>query len=216
MAGVMIDEGYGLYERLQKLDLLEEKPPLWWPNAYTFEVVVGAILTQNTQWTRVEVSLEQLRDNHLLTLEALAEVDSELLIECIRPSGFFKAKSKNIQTLSQNIISDFGSFELFQEAVSREWLLSQRGIGPESADAILCYACRREVMVVDKYTQQLLDALGYSFDAYDEVQSWCMQGFEKVDDLHQAYALFHGMVVEYMKRYKKGKKVETLPLNAQF
>ena len=95
---VMIDSGHDLYLALQKLDLLESKPALWWPNAYEFEVLVGAILTQNTQWTRVEVSLENLRSNQILSLERLAETEMELLVECIRPSGFFKAKSKDLAT----------------------------------------------------------------------------------------------------------------------
>ena len=208
----MIDSGYALYHALESLKLLENKPPLWWPNPYTFEVLVGAILTQNTQWIRVEVSLEHLRSNGLLTLEALASADQELLIECIRPSGFFNAKSKNLQLLSAQIIESFGDFKAFQDQVSREWLLERRGIGPESADAILCYGCGREVMVVDKYTQQLLTALGYDFDDYDEVQSWSLEGFEE-ENLHELYARFHGMIVEYMKRYKKGRAIDLSALN---
>ncbi|MDA3945484.1 MAG: 3-methyladenine DNA glycosylase [Helicobacteraceae bacterium] len=209
----MIDTGHDLYLAVQKLDLLEKSPQFWWPNAYTFEVLVGAILTQNTQWKRVEESLINLRNNNILSLESLAATEIELLIECIRPSGFFKAKSKNIQTLCQNIISDFSDFYNFQQEVSREWLLSQRGIGPESADAILCYGCERGVMVVDKYTQQLTSALGWEFETYDDLQAWCMEGF--VDDhLARELALFHGMIVEYMKRYKKGALVETSPLTS--
>ena len=212
MARVIMDTGHDLYLALQKLDLLENSPEHWWPNAYTFEVLVGAILTQNTQWTRVELSLDNLRNNNILSLEQLANTEMELLIECIRPSGFHKAKSKNIQTLCQNIIRDFGDFSNFQHEVSREWLLAQRGIGPESADAILCYGCRQEVMVVDKYTQQLLQALGREFDDYEEIQLWCEDGF-KSDDLHHDLALFHGMIVEYMKRYKKGKIIDITPLS---
>ena len=208
----MIDSGQYLYLVLKELDLLENKPELWWPNAYTFDVIVGAILTQNTQWTRVEISLENLQTNKILSLEKLAEVEIELIVESIRPSGFYKAKSKNIQTLCQNIISDFGDFENFQYEVSREWLLSQRGIGPESADAILCYGCKREVMVVDKYTQQLLHSLGREIEQYEDLQSWCVDGF-KSDDLHHDLALFHGMIVEYMKRYKKGKNIDLTPLD---
>ncbi len=202
-----MDSGYDLYLALKPLNLLEKKPALWWPNPYTFEMLVGAILTQNTQWTRVEVSLEQLRENHLLSLEILAHSARELLMECIRPSGFFKAKSQNLQLLSQHILEDFGDFETFKMEVSREWLLAQRGIGFESADAMLCYGCGREVMVVDKYTQQLLVALGWEFDAYADVQEWCMQGFSE-ENLHEELAQFHGMIVEYMKRYKKRSGVE--------
>lgn len=210
----MIDCGHDLYVALQKLDLLKEAPEHWWPNAYTFEVLVGAILTQNAQWTRVEQSLQNLRENALLSLEALAVVEPELLIECIRPSGFFKAKSKNIQLLCQNIIRDFGDFEIFQDEVSREWLLAQRGIGFESADAILCYGCGRDVMVVDKYTQQLLAAVGREFEGYHDLQGWCVVGFD-IGRPHHAFSLFHGMIVEYMKRYKKGKVVDIGPLRTK-
>ena len=203
-----MDNGYDLYLALQKLDLLKDSPQYWWPNAYTFEVLVGAILTQNTQWTRVELSLAYLQENHILSLEQLAEVEIEVLIECIRPSGFYKAKSKNIQTLCQHILRDFGDFETFQIEVSREWLLSQRGIGQESADAILCYGCERNMMVVDKYTQQLVSALGPEFESYDALQSWCMEGFKGENSQHK-FALFHGMIVEYMKKYKKGKVINT-------
>jgi endonuclease-3 related protein len=209
----MIDTGHDLYEALQKLDLLNGSPAFWWPKAYNFEVVVGAILTQNSQWQRVEESLDNLRNNGLLSLEAVAEAPAELLIECIRPSGFFKAKSKNIQSLCQKIIEEFGDFETFAFEVSREWLLQQRGIGLESADAILCYGCGREVMVVDKYTQQLLAALGREFEDYDELQAWCMEGFRDEGHLAREFALFHGMIVEYMKRYKKGREIDLLPIN---
>jgi len=204
----MIDTGHDLYAALQKLDLLKASPEFWWPKAYSFEVVVGAILTQNSQWQRVESSLENLRNNGLLSLEAIAEAPMELLIECIRPSGFFKAKAKNIQSLCQKIIEDFGDFENFAFEANREWLLSQRGIGFESADAILCYGCGRAVMVVDKYTQQLMAALGREFDDYDELQAWCMEGFRDEEDLARELALFHGMIVEYMKKYKKGRAVD--------
>jgi len=204
----MIDTGHDLYLSLQKLDLLKTSPEFWWPNAYRFEVVVGAILTQNTQWKRVEESLDNLRSNDLLTLEAIAEAPEELLVECVRPSGFFKAKSKNIKSLCRNIIGDFGDFENFCFEVSREWLLAQRGIGFESADAILCYGCGRTVMVVDKYTQQLLAALGREFEDYDELQAWCMGGFSDGEHLARELALFHGMIVEYMKKNKKGRAVD--------
>ncbi|WP_345978206.1 3-methyladenine DNA glycosylase [Sulfurimonas sp. HSL3-7] len=209
----MIESGYDLYRTLQKLDLLKASPEFWWPNAYSFEVVVGAILTQNSQWQRVEQSLDNLRNNDLLSLEAIARAPMELLIECIRPSGFFKAKSKNIQCLCRNIIGDFGGFENFCCGVNREWLLEQRGIGFESADAILCYGCGRAVMVVDKYTQQLAAALGREFEDYHDLQAWCREGFKESDGLARELALFHGMIVEYMKKYKKGREIDLSPIN---
>jgi len=125
--------------------------------------------------------------------------------------------------LCTSILDDFGTFEAFQVKVTREWLLAQKGIGMESADSILCYGCRREVFVVDSYTQRLLDALGYSFEGYMQIQEWMQEGIEenleKVQDiykyeieLHEIYARFHGKIVEYAKTFIHGKHVDIMPL----
>lgn len=211
-----LSDSYELYQKLEALNLLEYSPPMWWPSYGTFEVVVGAILTQNTSWNRVEVSLENLRASSLLSPENLAKVSHESLMELIRPSGLFKAKAQNLIRLSHNLIEEFGDFETFALSVDREWLLSQKGIGPETADSILCYACRRPVLVVDAYTARLVSAFEYEFASYDALQEWCESGirddFEE-DDLTAVFARFHGMVVEYVKRNSKGKKVNLAPLS---
>lgn len=212
---VELPDAHALYQALEKLNLLENKPPLWWPAHDTFEVVVGAVLTQNSQWTRVEQSLANLREGEMLSPDALAEADLETLGEQIRPSGLFKNKSKVLKTLSAALVENFGDFDTFRDEVSRDWLLKQKGIGPETADSILCYACGRDAMVVDAYTARLLDAFGYEFDGYDDIQAWCVEGLAGAFDeaeLPEAYALFHGMIVEYVKRYKKGKSVDTSAL----
>ncbi len=206
----MIDDGLALYRALEPLDLLAEKPPMWWPAYGTFEVVVGAVLTQNSQWVRVEQSLENLRAVRMLSPEALARVDVQTLCERIRPSGLFKNKSRVLQRFSAALLEAFGDFETFKEDVSREWLLAQKGVGPETADSMLCYACERDVMVVDAYTARLLAALGYAFETYDDLQAWCTAGMAETFDtgeLSSVYARFHGMIVEYVKRHKQGKTV---------
>ena len=206
-----LPDAYTLYRALETLNLLDNKPPLWWPEYGTFEVVVGAVLTQNSQWTRVEKSLANLREAQTLSPDALAEIESETLGELIRPSGLFKNKSKVLKTVSLALIEAFGDFEGFREEVSRDWLLAQKGVGPETADSILCYACGRDAMVVDAYTARLLDAFGYEFERYDDLQAWCIEGVVGVFDeaeLPKLYARFHGMIVEYVKRYKKGRSVE--------
>ncbi|MEA1920337.1 MAG: 3-methyladenine DNA glycosylase [Campylobacterota bacterium] len=190
---MIVSESYELYERLLRCKLLENSPEFWWPNYGSFEVIIGAILTQNSQWKRVEISLDNLRNNDLLSLENILTCKDELLIECIRPSGMFQNKSKYIKGLSQAISDDFGDFENFTCHVDREWLLKQKGIGKETADSILCYACKRCVMVVDTYTYRLLMALGYEFSEYDDLQSW----FDVSDEVMAAR--FHGMIVEYVK-----------------
>jgi len=203
-----LQDSFELFSALEKLKLLENSPPLWWPAYGTFEVVVGAILTQNTQWSRVEQSLANLRERELLDPSMIAQCHNESLMELIRPSGLFKAKAANLIRLCRAIIDDYGDFETFALSVDRDWLLSQKGIGPESADSILCYACARPVMVVDAYTARLLNAFGFEFESYDELQEWCEAGVRNYFDeaqLNAAFARFHGMIVEYVKGNSKGK-----------
>lgn len=208
-------DSWELFTALERLDLLQNSQPLWWPQHGTFEVVVGAILTQNTQWTRVTVSLSNLAQADVLTLEALSTIDIETLMELIRPSGLVKAKAKNIILLCQAILESFGSFETFADEVTREWLLAQKGIGPETADSILCYACERSVMVVDSYTARLLRAFGYEFENYSDLQEWCEHGVREHCDeaiLQRTFAHFHGMIVEYVKGNSKGKVVNIMKI----
>jgi endonuclease-3 related protein len=201
----MID-AVDLYLELKDKNLLQNSPKYWWPNVGTEWCLVSAILTQNTKWENVEKSMRNLGD---ISLEKLIEIDEKYLSECIAPSGFKNQKAKRLKLLANNIINEFGDFENFKENVYREWLLSQKGIGPESADAILCYVCFREVMVVDKYTQKLLASRGVEFFEYDDIQYFLQNGIESRFDeiseenennLNLCYAHFHGMIVEYMKK----------------
>lgn len=205
-----LQDSWELFSALEKLKLLENSPPLWWPAYGTFEVVVGAVLTQNTQWERVQISLDNLRNAEILAPDLLAQMHPETLMELIRPSGLFKAKASNLIRLSRNMIEEFGDFETFALSTDRDWLLSQKGVGPETADSILCYACARPSMVVDAYTARLLNAFGYEFESYDELQEWCeagVRGYFDTVQLPAAFARFHGMIVEYVKRNSKGKAV---------
>lgn len=205
-----LSDSWELFSALEKLKLLENSPPLWWPAYGTFEVVVGAILTQNTQWERVQISLDNLRNAEILAPDLLAQTHPETLMELIRSSGLFKAKASNLIRLSRNMMEEFGDFETFVLSTDRDWLLSQKGVGPETADSILCYACTRPAMVVDAYTARLLNAFGYEFESYDELQEWCeagIRGYFDTVQLPAAFARFHGMIVEYVKRNSKGKVV---------
>jgi len=203
---------YELLIELRKKNLLKNKPKYWWPNIGSFEVVVGAILTQNTKWENVEKALNQLRiENEELRVEDIAMYDYLYLAGFIKPVGFYNQKAKRLISLSRNILRDFGSFEEFKENVTREWLLAQKGIGFETADSILCYGCFRDTMVVDSYTKRLLRKNGYEFESYDEMKEWFERGVEEnwdrlakfyEDDLNLCYARFHGKIVEFMK----GKK----------
>jgi len=205
-----IDNSYELYEKLKELNLIEDADMRWWPNSGTFEVVIGAILTQNSQWSRVELSLTNLRKFNLLNLDSLSA--SDVITEAIKPSGLYHQKAKRLKLLSENIKETFGDFETFCAEVSREWLLEQKGIGQESADSILCYACKKDVMVSDSYSAKLLNHLGWEFDSYDDVQSFLKSGindfYDGRKDLSIVYAEFHGMIVEFCKRHCKRNKID--------
>lgn len=144
----------------------------WWPAFGSFEVVVGVILIQNTAWRNADTALQNLRSKGLLSLESIAGLEEAELAQIIKVSGFYNQKARRLSLLCKAIIANFGNFESFKAGVSREWLLARKGIGAESCDAILCYACERAVMVADSYSARLLGALGYEFESYDELSAW--------------------------------------------
>lgn len=194
------------------------RDPFWWPRSGTFWVVVGAILTQQTKWEKVEKSIENLETCGVDRLDILARLEIETLAECIKPSGFYNTKAKNLRALAKAILETFNTFETFQANVTREWLLAQKGVGEESADSILCYACYQEAFVVDAYTARFLNAFGYDFESYEALQSWMLEGLNDRDalrrlyakeiSLHELYARFHGKIVEYCKENSRGKVVD--------
>ena len=205
---------FELFVTLQKANTLKTlRDPLWWPRSCSFWVIVGVVLTQQTKWEKVELSLGNLEKEGIDSLEKIALMDEFLLATLIKPSGFYNTKAKRLKTLCKAIVEDFGNFEDFSTQVEREWLLAQKGIGEESADSILCYACGREAMVVDAYTARLLYALGYEFDDYASIQAWLVDGmaqnYHKLEtsSLNKVYALFHGEIVEFCKKNSKGKVV---------
>ncbi|QIR75145.1 3-methyladenine DNA glycosylase [Sulfurospirillum diekertiae] len=202
----------------QKGYLKTTRDPLWWPRSGTFWVIVGAILTQQTKWEKVEISMANLECAGIDSLEKLSLLDLESLAMHIKPSGFYNTKAKNLSLLANAILEAFSSFEFFCEAVDREWLLAQKGIGEESADSILCYACKQEAMVVDAYTARLLEGFDYSFESYAALQEWMVEGLlhnqSKINQLYgkeisltELYARFHGKIVEFCKENSQGKKV---------
>jgi endonuclease III related protein len=210
---------FDLLEALKTQGYLKTtRDPLWWPRSGTFWVVIGAILTQQTKWEKVEESMVHLESAGVDSLDKLATLDLDVLAMCIKPSGFYNTKAKNLHLLAKAILESFGSFEAFCETVDREWLLAQKGIGEESADSILCYACKQESLVVDAYTARLLEGFGYSFESYSALQEWMVEGVvnhqTKVNQLYtkeitrnELFARFHGKIVEFCKENSRGKVV---------
>ena len=214
-----MNNSYELLEALKCQGYLKTtRDPLWWPRSGTFWVIVGAILTQQAKWEKVEKSIANLENAGVQSLEDLSKLDTETLATLIKPSGFYNTKAKNLHALIKALLKEFGSFEVFCEEASRSWLLGQKGVGEESADAILCYACKKEALVVDAYSARLLEAFGYTFDSYEALQEWMVDGiishrkeiealYESEISLIEVYARFHGKIVEFCKENSSGKKV---------
>ncbi len=134
-------------------------PQQWWPAESPFEVIVGAILTQNTNWGNVEKALANLREDGCLSLDGIRKVRLSKLERLLRPSGYFRQKAERLKTFVSWLDREHGgSLERMFEIPThelRQQMLSIKGIGPETADSILLYAGQHEIFVVDAYTRRI-------------------------------------------------------------
>ena len=137
-------------------------PQHWWPADTPFEVMVGAILTQNTAWSNVERAIANLRENRCLTAEQIIATPAEQLARWLKPSGYFNIKARRLQNYCRWYLDQGGRDALSKRdtPILRTQLLSVNGIGPETADDILLYAFERPVFVIDAYTRRLFSRLG--------------------------------------------------------
>jgi endonuclease-3 related protein len=185
--------------------LVDRFGPLhWWPADSPFEVVVGAILTQNTAWRNVELAVANLKAANVLSPVAMREVSTAELEQLIRPAGFFRQKAERLKLFVEHLFSRYGG-ELSAllsgplEEVRGE-LLSLKGIGPETADSILLYAGGYPSFVVDAYTLRLfirLEVLGGS-EGYEAVRALFMANLPQEADLFNEY---HALIVEECKTF---------------
>jgi endonuclease-3 related protein len=152
-------------------------PQNWWPADSPFEVIVGAILTQNAAWTNVEKALANLRRAEVLSLEGIRKTPVSDMEALIRPAGFFRQKAARLKSFVAWLDSQYaGSLEnmfLTPSASLRSELLELNGIGPETADSILLYAGQREIVVVDAYTRRIFERhrLVKPTAKYDEIRT---------------------------------------------
>ena len=134
-------------------------PQHWWPGDTPFEIIAGAILTQNTNWANVEKAIKNLKSAGYLTPEALFRIDISQLAELIRPAGYYNIKAKRLKSfinwLYDNYDGEMSNLELVDTAQLRAELLAIKGIGRETADSILLYALGRPVFVIDAYTARI-------------------------------------------------------------
>lgn len=183
-----------------------------------FELLISVILTQNTKWDNVLKALNNLKNAQISSLEQLLNLSNLELATLIKPSGFYNTKAKRLKELASNILDTYSDIENFKKNVDREWLLNIKGLGFESVDSILNYLCKREILVVDSYTQRLATHLGYEFENYEELREFFESGIEneqenlcqileKKYELFELYQIFHALIIAFGKVAFKGAKL---------
>ena len=183
-------------------------PRRWWPAQSPLEMMVGAILTQNTAWTNVEKAIRRLRDARALRLDRLHDAPLSVLAEWIRPAGYFNVKALRLRALTSLIMDQYGGHlsRMLEESPEklRQILLDVHGVGPETADSIVLYAAGHPVFVVDAYTRRFLFRHGWLWgdETYDDVAALFTRVLPADPKL---YNEFHALVVELGKNHCRAK-----------
>ncbi|HDY67529.1 MAG TPA: endonuclease III domain-containing protein [Candidatus Scalindua sp.] len=188
----------------------------WWPGDTDFEIVIGAILTQNTNWGNVEKAIKNLKEAKVFTPRKLYEIDINRLAELIRPSGYFNVKARRLKHFIEWLFLKYnGSLpKMFKQdyVTLREGLLSVNGIGRETADSILLYAARKPTFVIDAYTKRVLvrhELIPEDYE-YEEMKAFFEENLPEDVSLYNEY---HALLVRVGKYYCKPKKqCEECPL----
>lgn len=211
-----------VYERL----FAHFGPQNWWPGDTPFEIAVGAILTQNTNWGNVERAINNLKKNKMLTPKKLGTLTQSKLAELIRPAGYYNIKAKRLKNFLQFLAESSGGslkdLARRETTALRTALLSVNGVGPETADSILLYALEKEVFVVDAYTRRFLTRhkILSGKEDYETVRNMFEDSFpvtktpNKYGRRLQFFNEFHALIVMLGKNYCKPKpKCQDCPLN---
>ncbi len=195
-------------------------PQDWWPidedyhrkhkSDPRFEVVVGAILTQNTAWGNVEKALYNLKNENSLNIKKILQTDIGFLRNMIQPSGFFNQKATRLKNiayfLNENYEGDLDKFFDSDLQKIRNELLSLNGVGPETADSILLYAGNLPVFVVDTYTKRICKRIPVNIEkvGYIEIQKYFekyLQNNLDIKDIVSIYKELHALIVELAKNF---------------
>lgn len=193
-------------------------PSHWWPGESPLEVMVGAILTQNTAWSNVEKALRRLKAEEALSASFLDQVDQMVLSEWIRPAGYFRIKAGRIKNFFNFIIRQYeGQINKMKDQpldFIRSQLLSVKGIGPETADSILLYALEMPSFVVDAYTHRIFSRHRLIDEeiGYEELRAYFM---DRLPNDPQLYNEYHALLVRLGKEFckKTNPRCEECPLS---
>ena len=188
----------------------------WWPAEGPEEMIIGALLTQNTTWKNVEKALANLRLNNQLSFSAISVSPLQELQKQIKPSGYFRQKSERLKALAIAFTDAGGLSQLEQKTTSdlRKWFLALKGIGPETADSILLYAFKRPLFVIDAYTLRICkrhEWLPITAN-YNEAQNYFTRQLPAEPTLFNEY---HALLVQIGKNFCRPKSplCEKCPLN---
>lgn len=172
----------------------------WWPGESDVEIVVGAILTQGANWEAVSKSINLLKQNNLLNLESLRNVDDKQLAELIKASIYFNQKTKKIKAFAHHVFEkhngDINNLLTQDKDSLRSELLSIYGIGEETADDIILYSAQKPVFVIDNYTKRILNRIGISVEnkRYQTYQKFFMDNLDEDVSLFNEY---HALLDEH-------------------
>jgi len=163
---------------------------------HRFEIIIGAILTQNTNWKNVEKALYALSKNNLINIEKIKNTDQNTLAQLIRPAGYYNQKAERLKLKADFIENNPNP--------TKQQLLDVKGIGPETADSILLYAYQKPFFVIDAYTKRIFERLGYKEESYDEWQNLFTNNLKEDTKVFNEY---HALLVELGKNHCKTKPV---------
>lgn len=188
----------------------------WWPADSPFEVIVGAILTQNTAWRNVTYAINKLKEAGVLTAQGLYLVPIDTLAELIRSSGYYHVKAWRLATFVRFLHDEYNGLldNMFAQDhwLLRKKLLQIKGIGEETADSILLYAGEKPVFVIDAYTRRILERHGILLgkERYTDIQALFMEHLPASAPLYNQY---HALLVNAAKKFcGKDRRCEACPL----
>jgi endonuclease-3 related protein len=191
-------------------------PRHWWPGETPFEVMVGAILTQNTSWRNVEKAIQRLKWKGALSSEGIHQLRKSQLASLIKPSGYYRIKADRLKTfvnfLFENYNGNIKRMRKEEAETLRQKLLRVKGIGPETADSILLYGLKKPIFVVDAYTKRILSRHGIISDkaTYEEIQKVFMNHLSIDEKLFNEY---HALLVHLGKTVcKKIPRCDQCPI----
>ncbi len=189
-----------------RLLFAEYGPQNWWPGDTPFEVMVGAVLTQNTNWTNVEKAISNLTKTNNLSPQKILSLEHEQLAELITPSGYFNVKAQRLKSFVSWYIGA-GEYQVINSMDTRGLrasLLAVKGVGPETADDMLLYAFDRKVFVIDAYFRRIFSRLGF-INGDEKYEQLRLMAEDEVTNDVQIYNEYHALLVEHAKRHCKIK-----------